>query len=80
MSLDITAKFEIKFWMICDGNTYYVFQALLDTRKTDRIEQGLDSQVLMKLISPHFNTQLNVTTDILFLQTFLLPRSSKNTK
>ena len=57
--------------------THTVFQALLDTRKTDRIEQGLGSQVLMKLISPHFNTQLNVRTDILFYKPFYCQEAQK---
>ena len=60
------AKFGIKFWMICDVDTYYVLQAFPYTGKTDRIEEGLGDHVVMKLMNPYFETGLNVTTDNFF--------------
>ena len=50
------AKFGIKFWLLCDVDPYYVLQAFPYTRKTDRIEEGLGDQVVMKLMNPYFGT------------------------
>ena len=66
--------FGIKFWLICDVDTYYVLQAFPYTGKIDRIEESLGDHVVMKLMKTYFDTGLNVITDN-FLQTFLLPRS-----
>ena len=64
--------------MICGVDTSSVLQAFTYTGKTVGIEEGLGDHIMMKLMKP-FDTGLNVTTDI-FLQTSVLPRSSKNTK
>ena len=60
------AKFGIKFWLICDVDTYYALQAFPYTGKTDRIEEGLCDHTVMKLMNPYFDTGLNVTTDNFF--------------
>ena len=44
------AKFGIKFWLICDADTYYVLQVFPYTGKTGRIEEGLGDHVVMKLM------------------------------
>lgn len=46
--------------------------------KTDRIKEGLDNYVAIKLMSPYFKMGIIVTTDN-FLWVLLLPRSSINT-
>lgn len=74
-----SAKFRIKFWIFCDVYTNYVFRAFLNTGKTNQIEEGLDNHVVMKLMSPYFDTGPNVRTEK-FLQAFLLPTSSKKLK
>ena len=57
------AKFGIKFWLICDVDTYHVFQAFPYTGKTNRIQEGLGDHDVMKLMKLYFDTGLNVTTD-----------------
>ena len=61
-----TLLFGIKFWMICDANTYYVLQAFPYTRKTNRTEERLGDYVVTKLMKHYFNTGLNVTTGKFF--------------
>ena len=72
------AKFGIKFWMVCDAETYYVLQLFPYTGKTDFIEEGFREYVFIKLVTPYFNIGLNTITDK-FFQVLLLPRSSINT-
>ena len=57
------AKFGIKFWIICDADTYYVLQVFSYTGKADRIEEGLGNHVVIKLMNPYSGTRLNVITD-----------------
>ena len=65
--------------MICDVDTYNVLQALPYTEETDGNEEGLGDHVMTKLMNLYFDTGLNMTTDV-FLQTFVQPTSSKDTK
>ena len=49
--------------MICDADTYYVYQAFLYTGKTDPVGEGLGDYVVVKLMNPDFDRGLYVTKD-----------------
>ena len=59
--LQKSAKFGIKFWMVCDTTTSFVLQAFPYVGREER-EVGLREHVTLSLMEPYKNMGLNVTT------------------
>jgi hypothetical protein len=61
-------KFGIKFWMLVDNDTKYLYNAFRYLGKDElcSANESLPESVVMRLISPYLNKGRNVTTDKLF--------------
>ena len=59
--LQKSAKFGIKFWMVCDTTTSFVLRAFPYVGREER-EVGLGEQVTLSLMEPYKNMGLNVIT------------------
>ena len=59
--LQKSAKFGIKFWMVCDTTTSFVLRAFPYVGIEER-EVGLGEHVTLSLMEPYQNMGLNVIT------------------
>ena len=59
--LQKSAKFGIKFWMVCDTTTSFVLRAFPYVGREER-EVGLGEHVTLSLMEPYKNMGLSVTT------------------
>ena len=68
-----SAKFGIKFWMVCDTTTSFVLRAFPYVGRKEK-EVGFGEYVILSLMEPYKNTGLNVTTDNFFTSLCLARR------
>lgn len=72
------SKFGIKFWLLCDVKTSYVFTAMPYIGKEEHEGVRVSEHVVLQLMDPFRKNDLNVITDNYFTSLSLVPKNCSN--